>query len=404
MTEIAIGALHARSPVAKPIGGARRSWAARVAMMAKLGVRMMFHDRLKMAGTLFGVIFAVILIDQQAGVFLGLMSKNTMFVENAGADVWIVPAFTETLQPGKPVSMSALYQARTTPGVAWADPLLFGGAIVSLPGGGSEPVSLAGTKGPAWHGGPWNMVAGSADALRDPETMIFEDSQRDQLGGLNLGSVREVNGHQTVVGGFTWGLLPFAPSYAFADYDYARTLMKMPVDQTSFILVGAEPGVLPETLRDVIQARVPEQRVLTTEEFRAKIVSYMLVRTGMGFTFGISTVVGLVVGFVIVSLSMVSAVVDNVREFGTLKAIGSTNSDLAILLLVQTTIYATLGSILGLGLVSQMGAGMRSPKLAMVLPWQFYAGTTALMVVLCAVASLLPLLRLRKVEPAMVFR
>lgn len=382
----------------------QRSLLGRFAAMAKLGVRMMFHDRLKMAGTLFGVIFAVVLVDQQAGVFLGLMSKNTMFVDNAGADVWIVPAMTETLQPGKPIGISSLYQARTTPGVAWADPLLFGEATVSLPGGGSETVSLAGTKGPAWHGGPWNLVAGTADVLREPEMMIFEDSQRDQLGGLNLGSVREVNGHRAVVGGFTWGLLPFAPSYAFADYDYARTLMKMPSDQTSFILVGAQPGVSPEALRDAIRAKVPEQRVLTTRDFHGKIVRYLLALTGMGFTSGISMVVGLVVGFVIVSLSMFSAVADNIREFGTLKAIGSTNTDLAMLLLVQTTIYATLGSIVGLGLVSQMAAGMRSPKLAMALPWPFYAGTAALMVVLCAVASLLPLLRLRKVEPAMVFR
>jgi putative ABC transport system permease protein len=365
---------------------------------------MMFHDPLKLAGTLFGVIFAVVLANQQAGVFLGLLSKNTMFVENAGADVWIVPALTETLQPGKPVSMSALYQARTTAGVSWAEPLLFGGATISLPGGGSEQVSLVGTKGPSWRGGPWNMVAGSAGVLALPQTMIFEDSERDKLGGLNVGSVREVNGHRTVAGGFTWGLLPFAPSYAFADYDYARTLMKMPADQTSFILVGAKPGVSAESLRNALQSKLPDQRVLTTREFRDKVVRYVLVRTGMGFTFGTSTFIGLLVGLVIVSLSMFSAVVDNVREFGTLKAMGSTNLDLALLLLVQSAVYAALGSVLGLGIVSQIGVGMRSPKLALVLPWPFYAGTLLLMIFLCAFASMLALLRLRKVEPAMVFR
>ena len=56
----------------------------RLRIMVRVGTRMMFHDKLKFAGTLFGVIFAVVLTNQQLGVFLGLLSKNTMFIDNAG--------------------------------------------------------------------------------------------------------------------------------------------------------------------------------------------------------------------------------------------------------------------------------------------------------------------------------
>lgn len=376
----------------------------RARTMVHVGVRMMFHDKLKLAGTLFGVIFAVVLTSQQLGVFLGLLSKNLMFIENAGADLWIVPGATETLQPGKPVALAALYQARTTPGVAWAAPLLFGGATVSLPTAGSEQVTLIGTKAPCWRGGPWNVVAGSAEALRRPDTMIFEDSERDKLGGLNLGSVREVNGHRAVVGGFTWGLLPFAPSYAFAEYDYARVLLGMPADETSFVLAGVAPGADRAAVARDLQARVSPNQVLGTGEFRSRVLRYLLVRTGMGATFGTSTLFGLLVGLVIVSLSMFSAVVDNIREFGTLKAIGCRNGDLAVMLVLQSAVYALLGSLIGLGLISMIAEGVRSPKLALVLPWQLYAGTPVVMVFLCGLASLLALLRIRKVEPAMVFR
>jgi len=124
----------------------------------------------------------------------------------------------------------------------------------------------------------------------------------------------------------------------------------------------------------------------------------------IGIMFGISTVFGLIVGFVIVSLSMFSSVVDNIREFGTLKAIGATNIDLMLLLLVQATIFGVIGSVIGLAIVSQMAKGIRSAKLAMSLPPELTFGTAALMVVLCIAASSLALLRLRKVEPAMVFR
>jgi putative ABC transport system permease protein len=376
----------------------------RLRTMLRVGKKMMFYDKLKLAGTLFGVIFAVVLTNQQLGVFLGLLSKNTMFIDNAGANLWIVPESTQTLQAGKPVAMSVLYEARTTPGVAWAEPLLFGGATVSLPKGGSEPITLVGTKAPCCRGGPWNMVAGSADALRRPDTMIFEDSERDKLGGLNLGSVREVNRHRTVVGGFTWGLLPFGPSYAFADYDYARVLMGTPSDETSFVLVGLAPGADRAAVTRALQARVTGDEVLSTEEFHNKVLKYLLVSTGIGATTGTSTAFGLLVGLIIVSLSMFSSVIDNIREFGTLKAIGCRNRDLALMLLVQSSVYALLGSMIGLGMISAMAEGIRSPKLALVLPWAAYATTPLAMVLLCGLASLLALSRIRKVEPAMVFR
>ena len=139
-------------------------------------------------------------------------------------------------------------------------------------------------------------------------------------------------------------------------------------------------------------------------EYSRSIVRFLLTRSPIGVTFGTSTLFGLIVGFVIVALSMFSAVVDNLREFGTLKAIGATTWDLAKLLLVQSVAYAWLGSLIGLALVTRLAEAIRSPKLAVILPPQLLLGTTLLMTVLCISASSLALLRIRKVEPAMVFR
>jgi len=104
------------------------------------------------------------------------------------------------------------------------------------------------------------------------------------------------------------------------------------------------------------------------------------------------------------SVNQHSSVIDNIREFGTLKAIGCRNRDLALMLLMQSTIYGLLGSVIGLRLVTLMADGMRSPKMALVLPWQAFAATPVLMIFLCGLASLLALMRIRKVEPGMVFR
>jgi len=177
-----------------------RAWAT-----VALALRMMFHDKARLVGTVLGVVFAVVLASQQLGVLFGLLQKNTMFVDQAAADVWITPAGTNQLQPGKRLPESVLVQARATPGVALAAPLVYGTGSVQRPAGGSEPVTIVGVELP--HdlslvlGGPWNVVAGSPDALAFPGAAFFEDARREKLGDIDLGSVREINGHEVVARG-----------------------------------------------------------------------------------------------------------------------------------------------------------------------------------------------------------
>jgi putative ABC transport system permease protein len=389
--------------VSQPLPGRAPLW-VRWQAMARIGISMMLHDKLKLSGMLFGVAFSVILTNQAAGTFFGLLYKNTMFIDNAGADLYVVPPGTQQLAGGQQLGDVALAEARTQRGVAWAEPLLWGGTTVKLPSGGSEPITVIGTRLPAMRGGPWNMVVGDREALLQPDTMIFEDSQREKLGGLNVGSVREVGGHKTYVGGFTWGLLPFGPPLSFASFDYARDLLHIDHDRVNYVLVALLPGTDRLAIQAELRSKLRESEVLTKEELKARTIHDVLVRSAIGVTVGSIAGVGLVVGFVIVALTMFSSVVDNLREFGTLKAIGTSNLDLAKLLFVQSVSYAVLGTIVGVAAVRLLGMGMRSAQMALVMPLQIHVLTVAVMTVVCIFAASLALVRLRNLEPAMVFR
>jgi putative ABC transport system permease protein len=383
----------------------RASFFGRWWLMARIGVRMAFHDKMKFTAAMIGVVFAVLLSNQQAATFLGLVHRNLMFVDNAGADLWIMPGATEILQPGKMMSSSPLDQARGTPGVAWAEPILYGGATVSLPQGGSEQVQLVGARAPMFKGGPFNLVAGSAQALEQPDAMIFEDSDRQKLGGINLGSVREVNGRRVQVVGFTWGLVPLGPaSYAFAEFDLARELLHTDRDQSSFILVGVQPGADVHAVEEELRRRMPEERVATRDEFHASLLAYTIFKTPIGIVLGSSSAVGLLVGFIMVALTMFSAVIDNLREFGTLKALGATTFDLVRLLWTQAIVYGVLGAFVGVALVSRIASAARSAQLAMQLPPALLGVTFVVAIVMCVLASSIAVLRVRALEPAMVFR
>jgi putative ABC transport system permease protein len=394
--------------IGRRLAQARRGTLPRAAATASLGLRMMFHDKPKLVGTTLGVVFAVVLAAQQLGILFGLLQKNTMFVDNAGADVWICPPGTNQLQPGKLLAESVLVQARATPGVAVAAPLIYGTSGIQRPWGGSEPITLIGVERPGspsapMLGGPWNVIAGDPASLAMPDALFLEDARREKMGAVNLGSEREVNGYALTAWGFTWGLLPFGPPYAFTALDRARDILEVPAESQHFVLVKVADGESPEAVAGELATRLPETRVLTRPAFHAAIVKTLLSEQ-LGITFGTSTAFGLIIGFIIVALSMFSSVIDNLREFGTLKAIGATSGDLSRLLVVQSIAYGVLGSWIGLGLVGFAAEGIRSANLAMIVPLELVIATPVVMVTLCVLASFLALRRVRRLEPGMVFR
>lgn len=365
---------------------------------------MMAGNKLKTAGTVFGVIFATILANQQLGIFFGLLYKNTMFVQQAGADIWITPPNTNIFQPGQILPRDILFKAKALAEIEWAEPLVLGAGSLSRPDGGTEGVSLVGTAYPQFAGGPWNIVAGRREDLLRPGAIFIEDGERKKYGFANLGDIRELNKKRVIISGFTWGLTPFAPAYGFATIETARDILRLGPDDYHFVLIKLKNPADTERVRKILASHRSDFTILTKNEFVQRTVNYLIKNTGIGASFATSTTFALLIGLIVVSLSMFSSVIDNIREFGTLKAIGATNTNLALLLVIQALIFGVAGSIIGLAIVSRIAAGIRSAALALVLPSWLTLGTIPVMVVMCLLSSLLALARIRKIEPGMVFR
>jgi putative ABC transport system permease protein len=107
---------------------------------------------------------------------------------------------------------------------------------------------------------------------------------------------------------------------------------------------------------------------------------------------------------VIVAQTLYAAVLDRLSEFGTLKAIGAAELQIHGVILSQALLLAMLGSALGLVCVSVVQAFCTSPRAPINIPWTVAAGSCALVVVICLGSSLLPYLRIRDIDPAMVLQ
>jgi putative ABC transport system permease protein len=170
------------------------------------------------------------------------------------------------------------------------------------------------------------------------------------------------------------------------------------------VLVGVKPGRTAEAVKRELEDRLPNVTVLTGAQFRNSISHYVFFETPVGVQLISTMIMALIVGLLVVGLMMFSTVVDNLREFGTLKAIGATTFDLVRLLWMQAAVYAVLGSLVGIALAAQIANATRKPTLAIQVPPALMLATLGGALVMCVLASTFAALRIRSLEPAMVFR
>ncbi len=133
-------------------------------------------------------------------------------------------------------------------------------------------------------------------------------------------------------------------------------------------------------------------------------MQYYLLNTGIPINLGVTTLLGFLVGTAIAGQTFYNFTLENLRQFGTLKAMGLSNQRVAMMVLLQATVVGLLGYCLGVGAAAIFGVLARGTELAFFTPWQLLPITGAAVVLICMLASLWSLWRVIRLEPAIVFR
>lgn len=373
--------------------------------MFRIAWRMLLHDKPKSAGTLFGVFFAVTLISQQLAVLLGLIGLMVKLPRSIDADLWITGEKTETADFGVDIPTQKLYQALGTEGLAWAEPLLMAAGTIKLPDGSTEAVRILGSAAPRFVAGPFQLHEGSRlEDFATPSAIFIDWADRAKFGNPQIGDILELNGKRARVAGFTEGMRPFGVLYVLATLENARDFAGNNGETITYVLAKAAPGVSVETLRENLRARLSDVAIFTGEELASMSRSYWLTRTSIGLNFGIQVGFAVVVGLTVVALTLFSSVVDRLREFGTIKALGARKKDLRRLMLAQALIFAGVGYALGMLAFLGMSAGMAKSGGVAESPPALFLGVALFTLLLCVSSALLAGRRVFKLEPAIVFR
>jgi putative ABC transport system permease protein len=300
-----------------------------------------------------------------------------------------------------------LYEVQGVPGVAWAVRFYKGQARIKLGDGTFQQAIVLGLDDATLVGAPRQILLGSLADLRQPDAVMMDEAGYHYLWPdepLRVGRVFEMNDHRAVLVGVCKASRTFM-TFPILYTRYHQALQYVPQERKvlSFVLASPEPGVSTAEVCNRIQERTG-LRALAKDEFAWSTMSHYLRRTGIPVNFGITVGLGFIVGCAIAGQTFYTFVLENLSQFGALKAMGVSNPRIIGMVLIQALVIGAIGYGLGIGLASLFGALTHNTEISFYMPWQIPAGTAVAVAVIVALASLVSVRRVLVLEPAIVFR
>jgi putative ABC transport system permease protein len=371
--------------------------------------KMLMGNRGKFVGMIVGVSFAALLIGQQASVFCGIMWLTTTQIrEVKDASIWVMNPNVEYIDDTKPLKETDLLRIRGVPGVAWAVKLYKGMSRARLENGSYQQVILLGIDDASLIGAPRDMMMGSLDELRRPDAVIMDDRGYRQIwpdGPMTLGREFEMNDRRAVVAGIcrvdkTFQRFPVI----YTRYSEATAFVPIERKVLTFVLAQPAPGVDAHEVCRRIAAQTG-MKAMTKRDFAWKTVTFYIQETGIPINFAITVLIGFLVGTAITGQTFYMFTIENLRQFGTLKAMGTRNSRIVLMVLFQAVLVGLLGFGIGMGMSAAFGdIASASTRLAFLLPWQVMAGTGVAVLAIILLSSVISVRRVLVLEPATVFQ
>jgi putative ABC transport system permease protein len=371
---------------------------------------MLFGDRAKLFGLIFSIAFASFLLMNQTSIFAGIMTRTgNQVLDVIDAPVWVMDPKTSYAEEIAPMTDSQLFRVRGVESVAWAVPLYKGFAQAKAADGTFRQCVLMGVDDATLVGAVRKIVLGTMEVLRQPNTVILDKAGYEFFfpgQPLELGRTLEMNDRRVVIGAISDASAPFATfPIVYSRYSLAVQLIGHESRQLSLILAAPKDGVTPQQLVDRISAQTG-LHAATQNGFFWQTIRYYLKNTGIPVNFGITIAIALIVGTIVAGQTFYIFTIENLRQFGALKAIGVSNRRLVGLIVLQALIVAAIGYCIGLGLCGTFFeiTLQKTATRGITLLWQNAVGVGAVVFVVVILSSLLSIRKVVQLEPAIVFQ
>jgi putative ABC transport system permease protein len=385
--------------------------------------RMLIGNPGKYLGIVLGVAFATFLIAQQAAVFCGLMNTTAGQIRDIReVDLWVCNPGVQFIDDNLPMTDTALGRIRGVEGVAWAVPFFKGLGRARMSDGKDQQMIILGVDNGSFVGAPrdgpivpndpnsGDFFIGKLEDLRLSDAVIIDDAGYQQMwpdDGKNfrLGRTFEMNDRRAIVVGVCRASRTFQ-TFPIVYTRYSNAIQYIPGERRTmtYVLAKAKSGV------DVAQVckNIEDQTEFAAyphQSFFWMTINYFLINTGIPFNFGLMIIMGFLVGAAVSGMLFYIFISDNIRQFGALKAMGMSNLRIIAMVFFQAVLIGVQGYAIGVGMAAYFGYATRGAiKLQFLMLWQIPVITLVITVAIILFASLFSLIKVLRVEPAIVFK
>ncbi|HEY9803150.1 MAG TPA: ABC transporter permease DevC [Leptolyngbyaceae cyanobacterium] len=372
------------------------------------------HKKARLIIALAGIAFAVILMFMQLGFSDGLYDSNVRLHTKFKGDIFLISPRSVALNTLKAFSQRRLYQAQSYDGVESVSAIYIDFAFWTNPQNHTNRQIFTIGFNPDEDVLDISEIQPNIDKIKIPDVVLFDRDSRTEFGSVAADFdegqtvTTEINNRRITIG----ALFKLGTSFAAngtlitSDLNFLRIFSES--RQKGLIDIGIirlKPGVNAENLvADMKQQLPPDVRVLTKEEFIQLEKEYWRSSTAIGFIFTVGTIMGFMVGAVIVYQILYSDVSEHLAEYATLKAMGYKSTFLFNLVFHEAIILSILGYIPGFALCLGLYDMTRDATLLPITMTVSRASTVIILTVLmCAISGAIAMRKVQAADPADIF-
>ncbi|MBD2385728.1 ABC transporter permease DevC [Cylindrospermum sp. FACHB-282] len=371
------------------------------------------REKTRLAVALAGISFADILMFMQLGFRDALYYSNVRMHSSLQGDIVLINSQSNAVLSMKTFSEKRLYKALDLQTVQSVHPIYLDYTSWKNPVTGRPRSILIFGMNPQVNVFNLPGIQENLDKLKLPDVVLFDRSSRLEYGPIAADFQQgktvtaEVRRRQIKVGGlFTLGASFGADgNLIVSDINFLRIFNNRQRGLIDIGLIRLKPGldstIAAQQLRDYLPKDI---NVLTKQEFIDFERNYWASSTAIGFIFTLGTIMGFIVGTVIVYQILYTEVTDHLSEYATLKAIGYTQNYLLTVILQEALMLAVLGYMPGFAFTLFMYKAARDATLLPVFMSLNRAVMVLIMTMLmCFISGVIAVRKLRSADPADIF-
>ena len=364
-----------------------------------LARKNLFQDRRRALLAIGGIGTSLVLVLVLDGIFAGAMRQVNSYMRNSPADVFVAQKDVRTMHMSQSVLPADTVDAvSAVDGVAWAEGLRYTTSIVEA-GDARQLSYVLGYDVATGRGGPRSLAAGQPPG---PGEIVVDEIAAQEL-DVGVGDTVTVLGSPVAlrVSGLSTDGTNIVNTTVFVR---AEDFALLRGDPFAYVLVGAAPGVTADALAERLSDALPDTTVQTRAEFARQEAN--VVRDMASDIMRIMTVIGFLIALAVTGLTLFTATLAKLRDYGVVKALGASSGRLAATVATQAAWSVASGLVVAVLVSLVLGAaiGAVTPNVQVAIEAGSVIRTGAGALLVGALAALLPLLRVLRVDPATAFR